>query len=40
MYSPPLLELLRALLSHFFLVEIWYPGKASVSGLLVAQILF
>jgi hypothetical protein len=40
MYSPPLLELLRVLLSHFFLAEIWYSGKARVSGLLVAQILF
>jgi hypothetical protein len=40
MYSPPLSELLRALLSHFFLVEVWSPGKARFSGLLVAHILF
>src|SRR4029453_6925877 len=40
MCSRPLPELLRALLSRFFLVEICYPGKAPFSGLLVAHILF
>ena len=40
MCSRPLSELLRALLSHFFLVEICYPGKVRFSGLLVADILF
>ena len=40
MCSRPLPELLRALFSRFFLVEICYPGKVRFSGLLVAHILF
>jgi hypothetical protein len=39
MCSRPLPELLRALLSRFFLVVICYPGKVSFLGLLVAHIL-
>jgi hypothetical protein len=31
---------LRALRSHFFLIEICDPGKAGFSWLLVANILF
>jgi hypothetical protein len=40
MCSLPLPELLRVLLSRFFLVVISSPGKMRFSGLLVAHILF